>query len=297
VYANEDELKDSNVYIFYLASSITLFRFKFDNEILNYYKDTFVLEKKSSLVDKTASYYTKKLEPSNKSNLTESERYKEIYLITGSASEENIRLLLKKKFNLDTYNPSTKEYSLSDDCIQIVVNCNLFRHDFSFIDFKNKCNEIKSDLKEIICLENLNPRPETLVDDMNILKKVFASKELKEKMTICFTSSQQKNLSEVQSYAKNFDFLFNDVLMIQNGSLEKEEYINKNIKTLDVLELINLNKKKTKNYISNQKEKEEYVSPKFNYYSNRNESQPKYKDNNNEAFETNDDRTTGCIIL
>jgi GTP-binding protein EngB required for normal cell division len=298
IYSTEDELKESNVFSFYLACSITSFRFKFDDEILDYYKETFVLEKKSALVEKIAQLYPAKEKTIQK---IEPERKREVYLITGSASEDNIKLLLKKKFNLENYNSSTKDYSLSDDFIRVLVDCNLFKQGFSLSEFRSKCNEIKSDLKEIVCFENLNPRPDTLVDDMNILKRVFSSKELRDKMVICFTSNQTIKLSEVQSYAKNFDFLFIDVLQM-SGSLEneKEEFINKSIKTLDALELVSLNKTKPK---SNQEEKEdEYVGAKGkNYYANRGYlnqfeetgSQEKNKDRSH-FVETNDAR---CFIL
>ena len=300
IYSNEEELKESNVFSFYLACSITSFRFKFDHEILDYYKETFILEEKNSLVQKIAQLYPAKEKTIKK---IEPESNREVYLITGSASEDNIRLLLKKKFNLDNYNPSIKEYSLSDDYIRVLVDCNLFKHDFSLSEFRNKCNAIKSDLKEIICFENLNPRPETLVDDMNILKRVFSSKELKDKMVICFTSNQKLKLSEVQSYAKNFDFLFIDVLMIQSGSLEKEkeEFINKSIKTLDVLELVSLNKTKPKNYVSKEEKEEECVGAKFNSYSSRGHlnqfEETGSLEKNKYAVEANDARAIGCSIL
>jgi hypothetical protein len=165
---------------------------------------------------------------SKKSNLA-----KDVYLIAGSASEENIRLLLKKKFNLDSYNPFISKYDLNNN-IRVVVNCNFHKYDFDFNKFENVCNEIKSNLKEIICLENLNPRPETMQQDMNILRDVFTSKELKSLLVICFTSSKQLNLKEIQKDTKSFNFLFHDVLKIQNDS-QKDDYIIKNIKTLDTL--------------------------------------------------------------
>ena len=163
-------------------------------------------------------------------------------MIAGSASEANIKLLLSKKFNFDSYDPKINEYNVTNS-IKVVINCGFHKNNFDIDSFKRKYSEIQKDLKEIICLENLNPRPETMLQDMNILRDVFTTSELRNKMIICFTSSSPISLKEIQHAANEFNHLFDSVLMMQSESKQKQEFISNNIKTLDSLEPINLNKK------------------------------------------------------
>lgn len=136
--------------------------------------------------------------------------YRRNILVTGSACEETIELL-KKTLPQHT-KKSEREYTLPNQC-SIYLNCDLNKSNFCFDGFKTKCNQIRDTLEAIIFIVNLNPRPETLLNDLSILSCVFTPQQLREKVIFFFTMSNgiSKSLFDVRNsflkFNEAFDFL------------------------------------------------------------------------------------------
>ena len=129
------------------------------------------------------------------------------YLVTGSASEQSISKLLSKEFKTN-FISSKLEYDYSSFAMpkRIYVRCDLNRSRFDKNEFKCFCNKIKP--SKIFLIENLNPRPETLENDMNILAGVFTRNELRDNVNIFFTGSNA-NMDSIKSSFLSFNSFFN----------------------------------------------------------------------------------------
>lgn len=113
------------------------------------------------------------------------------------------------------------------------VNCELNRYRFNLVDFTSMCQYIQSlntNDFQIVCIENMNPRPETLIYDIRILRKIYSAKELREFLRIVFTFSKgaEKSSEEVKNGVLTYKDLFEKYLEIFNQS-EKEKFYNRNI--------------------------------------------------------------------
>ena len=154
-------------------------------------------------------------------------------LLIPSVSEHNIALFTKQKYSI-TYDPTIKEYTRANgQQVKLVIYSNLNRLSFDLNEFKAKCSEIRRNLSEIVLIENLNPRPETLENDLNIISRVFRSHELRSLLRICFTSSSKSlNLNEIKGDVLNFNVLFEDVMMMKNRE-DKVRFIENRIEVFD----------------------------------------------------------------
>ena len=115
-------------------------------------------------------------------------------LVTGSADEDSKRILFQKLFHADetTIDLNKNGYLISD-------YSNLSSISFDLNTFKLKCEQLKSSLKAIICIENLNPRPETLLNDFKVLVNVFTTEELRNHLHLFITfSSKHVDSKELQ---------------------------------------------------------------------------------------------------
>ena len=149
-----------------------------------------------------------------------------VFLVIGSASEDNIRRFILKRFNIQ-YDSTKDTYEVGD---LIYVNCNFHRLSFDFDKFKAKINELKSERMCIYLIENLIPMPETLANDLNVLGRVFSKKELRNHLEICFTG-RTENMEEVKkSFALNDGFF--SYLDIHNQS-DELRFVNNNFFKLD----------------------------------------------------------------
>ena len=94
---------------------------------------------------------------------------------------------------------------------KIIENRSLNRLEFNLTDFKQSCDQMKTcyNLVAIICFENLNPRPDTLLNDFTQLSSVFSAHELKNKLMVFFTfTGSIKPLKEIRDDFKDYDLLF-----------------------------------------------------------------------------------------
>jgi len=156
---------------------------------------------------------------------------KKSILISGSANDQVKIELYKVLFQLDYDDSNDKEIEF-DNRFKIIEQTDLNRLMFKKEDL---CNRVHDDLKLIICLENLNPRPETLLNDIKILSECFeSSNELKEKIFFIFTFSnrnQSKKLVELRSDILNFNALFHYLNVVSDG--EKHVFVENKVWILD----------------------------------------------------------------
>ena len=149
-------------------------------------------------------------------------------LVTGSPNSDQINYLLKSIFSVkESYKDSKKDYET--DLYILSIECGLEKASFNIETYRNKCNRIKTNLAAIISIENLNPRPETLVNNMKILERTFSSDELSKLLYIFFTSDHSIKIDEIRD-----SFLqFNEILRILrlNNSTQRA-FVNQKIHLL-----------------------------------------------------------------
>ena len=132
--------------------------------------------------------YKKNLKKMNffKTNLKE-------VLVTGSADEDVTRFLFRRIFESDDYARVQSEEPLIKNGHKITESCDLNRMAFDVNTFKPVCDDMKKNLCAIFCIENFNPRPETLLNDINILLSVFTAEELYNNLYFLCTFSSTVN--------------------------------------------------------------------------------------------------------
>ena len=151
-------------------------------------------------------------------------------LVTGSPSEEYLKYVLKDYFEvLEDFSSSKKQYESSSFNIAIMVG--LERAHFDLESFKVEFEENEQNFGAIICIENLNPRPETLVNNIKILEKCFSSSMLNNLLYFFFASNGKLDLDTLREKALNFNEVFN-VLNIQHDSKKRRDFVNTRIHTL-----------------------------------------------------------------
>lgn len=146
-------------------------------------------------------------------------------IITGSANEEKIKTVMKYLFDLE-YDSYFKEYK--SKCFDIYVNTKLNTSSFDLNEFQKSCKNYNVSLNCIICIENLNPRPETLLNDLEILSNTFKTNDLRDKLNILFTSSNENiDLNSIRNESLSFNVLFDNLLIINQN--KKKKYVENNI--------------------------------------------------------------------
>ena len=129
-------------------------------------------------------------------------------LVVGSTTEDNLQHFFKLKFAID-YDKTQDLFTYDPlGTIWVYVNCNFHRMSFNFDEFLSMCEKYRSKICRIYLLENLNPRPETLENDINILSRVFTQNELRDYIKIYFTG-QNENLDAIKTDFEKFNSFFN----------------------------------------------------------------------------------------
>jgi flagellar biosynthesis GTPase FlhF len=151
-------------------------------------------------------------------------------IITGSPKPESVIFLLQNVFSIrEPLNDFKKSYET--DKFMITIACDLEKANFDFKSFQTKCNDIRKNLCAIITIENLNPSPETLMNSMNILEKIFSSHELEELLYVLFTSNKDMDEKYIKESFLKFDSVFR-ILGISN-EINKKNYVNKRVFALN----------------------------------------------------------------
>ena len=137
-----------------------------------------------------------------KSNLKE-------VLVTGTADVDVTRFLFRRIFESDDYARVQSEEPLIKNGHKITESCNLNKMAFDVNTFKAVCDDMKKNICAIFCIENFNPRPETLLNDINILLSVFTAEELyKNLYFLCTFSSTVNDMNVFRNDFSQYDDIF-----------------------------------------------------------------------------------------
>ena len=139
-------------------------------------------------------------------------------LVTGSADddEDTKKLLFQDLFRIQNFPTSSKNDFYLRNHFKIIEYCNLNKLSFDKNDFRRKI-QAETNLKAIICIENLNPRPETLLNDINILKNTFTAADLRNNLYFYFTfSTKHVDLNEFREAFLEYDMIFEYLNIPQN---------------------------------------------------------------------------------
>ena len=147
-------------------------------------------------------------------------------LLTGSANPNCIENFLKQKYGI-RFNTEISEYKLNIST-KLIVDFDLNQNNQNFA---TNCNRLRSGLKQIICIENLNPEPDQLNQDITKLVGLFGQNELKSLLNVVFDSSLNGNLNrdEIERFSDHLNELFS-LLGIENHDA-MIGFISKNIFT------------------------------------------------------------------
>jgi hypothetical protein len=139
-----------------------------------------------------------------------------IVLLTGSAYETNIHFF--KELVSAEFGPIVKSFHMKTNtpiyqvghATWIYENCSLNRAHFDLNAFKRECSHINSNLGAIVCLENYNPRSETLVEDIKILRQAFSASFLRTHLfvLITLTNENSKSLRQLREGFEHYDVVF-----------------------------------------------------------------------------------------
>ena len=132
------------------------------------------------------------------------------------------KFLKQKEYNFN-YDQNIYKYKYGNR--KFYINCNFHRLDTKIDSLKEFT---KNDIKRIYLLENLNPRPETLDNDMTILSGLFTKQKLEHILKIYFTCNSHQSLETIRSEFLKFDSFF-DYLGIRNDEEKKRKFVDKRI--------------------------------------------------------------------
>jgi len=165
---------------------------------------------------------------------------KKRFLITGSPKLESLIFLLRNVFSIkEPSNDFNKDYET--DKFIITIACDLERANFNFKSFQTRCNNIRRNLRAIITIENLNPRPETLNNSMKKLGEIFSSSELEKSLYVIFTSNDNIDETYIRESFLQFNVVF-DILGISN-EINKNKFAKDRVHLLEKINLEKLNSK------------------------------------------------------
>ena len=152
--------------------------------------------------------------------------------ILGSQNVDSINKFIKQKDYAINYDQNKDIYKFRKKgrigriCKRkIYINCNFHTLNPKIDNLKKFA---KKDIERIYLLENLNPRPETLDNDMTILSGLFAKQKLEHILKIYFTGNSHQSLETIRSEFLKFDSFF-DYLGIRNDDAKKREFVKNRI--------------------------------------------------------------------
>ena len=137
-------------------------------------------------------------------------------LLTGSAYETTLGFfkdLVVSEFGTKAnnfYQNTEGVYRISSSATSFHEKCSLNRAFFDLNSFKAECEHIQPHLGAILCFENLNPRAETLIEDIKILRRVFAASFLRANLIVLLTLSDEnsKSLRQLREGFEHYDVVF-----------------------------------------------------------------------------------------
>ena len=130
---------------------------------------------------------------------------KKYIIVVGSEDEDTKRTIFAELFNLN-YETTQGVYQFQD--FSIIEKCDSLESQSEIDNFRVECDNIRANIKYILCIEKLNPRPQTLDIHLEILRGIFSKEELNEKLNIIFTSDNLNNLKSLRANAVDFNGLY-----------------------------------------------------------------------------------------
>jgi hypothetical protein len=150
-----------------------------------------------------------------------SKKYILVVSNVGQANEQRLKFLLEEVYRIKgkEYQRNEDEYESEKYLLKIYLNT-----DGENLD-KNEIMENKSKIKAIICLENLNPRSNSLKDNLEQLRQVFTSNELWKKLYVFFsfgTSTTPSNLDKLREDVLDFNEMYKLIGLFDRISINKK---------------------------------------------------------------------------
>jgi hypothetical protein len=139
----------------------------------------------------------------------------------GQANEQRLKFLLEEVYKIQEkeYQRNEDKYESEKYLFKIYLNTdgeNLEKTDLM---------KIKSKIKAIICLENLNPRSNSLKDNLEQLRQVFTADELCKKLYVFFsfgTSTTPSSLDKLREDVLDFNEMYKLICLFDRTSINKK---------------------------------------------------------------------------
>jgi hypothetical protein len=144
---------------------------------------------------------------------------KYILIITnfGIANQERLRIMLKNIYNIEgEYECEVQEYESKK--YKFLICSRMDGSSFNREHFQNSVYSVKSNIKAIICLENLNPRSNYLKGNLDELRQVFTADELWKKLYVFFsfgTSKKPSSLEKLREDVLDFNEMYELIGLFQ----------------------------------------------------------------------------------
>ena len=145
-------------------------------------------------------------------------------IVIGSEDEDTKRTIFAELFNLN-YERTQGVYQFQD--FSIIEKCDSLESELEIHNFRIECDNIRANIKYILCIEKLNPRSQTLDIHFDILRRIFSIEELKKKLNIIFTSFNDLEPENVRYSALNYTVIFDPLGITEFQN--KCDFVNKKI--------------------------------------------------------------------
>jgi hypothetical protein len=116
---------------------------------------------------------------------------------SGIANEQRLQILLNQIYKIEgEYKCDIEEYKSKK--YNFLVYLGMDGSSFNKEHFRNSVYSVKTRIIAIICLENLNPRSNSLKGNLEELRCIFTSDELRKKLYVFFTFGTSRKASSLE---------------------------------------------------------------------------------------------------
>ena len=154
---------------------------------------------------------------------------KDVIFVIGQPSKPRLSKWLEDTFEIkdENLNESSFRVKIRNKTVEINIEfCNFNRISFDENKFVTFCQKEESNIKAIISIQNCNPRPQTIVEDISKLRRVFTAKDLKKKLYIFAITDENKE--EIGNRILSDNLGFNNLLKLEDQKT-KDAYKNNKI--------------------------------------------------------------------
>ena len=138
---------------------------------------------------------------------------KDVIFVIGQPSKQRLSKWLEDTFEIkdENLNESSFHVKIRNKTVEINIEfCNFNRISFDENKFVTFCQKEESNIKAIISIQNCNPRPQTIVENISKLRRVFTAKDLKKKLYIFAITDENKE--EIGNRILSDNLGFNNLL-------------------------------------------------------------------------------------